>query len=774
MQKIKGFVAYPAHSAHISHTLVKAIQVANTNGWCNFESWEQNDIPGRQLIAPIYEKLDDSNLLIADITKLNFNVTYEVGYAIGIKKRVFLVKNTNENIDNELVDRIGIFDTLGYEGYKDSDELAKILSNITDLEPMPIPAYRDRNTPAYVLETPVKSDSTIAIVSWVKKARLFYRSFVPTEESRLSAIDAIRHVSRSFGVVVPLLPPTQVDADIHNIRAAFIAGLSHGLEIETLILQDSQFPDTPLDIRDFVKLYSRADDIRDHIHEFSQNVYEAMDQKSEIKLPSGNLLSSISIGDPMAENEFQDLGKYYIQTDEFRRAIRGEINLVVGRKGTGKTAFFSQLRNEKRANRENIVVDLKPEGYQLMKLKEDVLDYLSAGAKSHLVTAFWEYLLFLEICYKILEKDREKHLRDHTLTDGYIKLDDLYKASPYVSEGDFSERLSILSSSISQEYGLRGGGGEPNDKLTSDDVTSLIHSNNIRELKTALGNYLTQKEEVWVLFDNIDKGWSTQGLVKGDVIILRCLIDAARKVQNEMRRYETSFYTLVFVRNDVYQLLMDNTADFGKESRASLDWDDPDLLRDVLCERLVHNMSVKVPDFSSIWSRICISHYEGEETSQFLIERSLMRPRNLIKLFGIIKGFASNLQHEKILEVDIEKGLRSYSIDLVIDADQELTDIEPAAKNLIYQFLGESSSFTAEELKIIFDMNSIEEDMKPDILNFLLYYGFLGIKYSTNDPVYIYNVGYNLQILLTRISKNAAATCFVLNPAFWPALGIED
>ena len=85
------------------------------------------------------------------------------------------------------------------------------------------------------------------------------------------------------------------------------------------------------------------------------------------------MLSTVTIGDSVAENEFQHLGNYYLQTDEFNRVLRGEVNLVVGRKGVGKTALFSQVRNQKRSNRNNIVVDLKPEGYQLLKLKEQVL-----------------------------------------------------------------------------------------------------------------------------------------------------------------------------------------------------------------------------------------------------------------------------------------------------------------------------------------------------------------------------------------------------------------
>ena len=57
------------------------------------------------------------------------------------------------------------------------------------------------------------------------------------------------------------------------------------------------------------------------------------------------------------------LGLYYLKTDQFERTVRGEANLVVGRKGSGKTALFIQVRNKIRADKRNIVVDLKPEGF---------------------------------------------------------------------------------------------------------------------------------------------------------------------------------------------------------------------------------------------------------------------------------------------------------------------------------------------------------------------------------------------------------------------------
>ena len=47
-----------------------------------------------------------------------------------------------------------------------------------------------------------------------------------------------------------------------------------------------------------------------------------------------------------------------------------------------------------------------------------------------------------------------------------------------------------------------------------------------------------------------------------------------------MRRAgHTVQHWIVFVRNDVYDHLMRNSPDYGKEMRATLDWDDGDMLR---------------------------------------------------------------------------------------------------------------------------------------------------------------------------------------------------
>jgi hypothetical protein len=73
-------------------------------------------------------------------------------------------------------------------------------------------------------------------------------------------------------------------------------------------------------------------------------------------------LAQLDLGDLAAENEDAVLGSYFIKTAQYQETLRGHARLVVGRKGTGKSAIFSQLRDTySRRAQDYLVVDLRPE-----------------------------------------------------------------------------------------------------------------------------------------------------------------------------------------------------------------------------------------------------------------------------------------------------------------------------------------------------------------------------------------------------------------------------
>ena len=215
------------------------------------------------------------------------------------------------------------------------------------------------------------------------------------------------------------------------------------------------------------------------------------------------------------------------------------------------------------------------------------------------------------------------------------------------------------------------------------------------------------------------------------------------------------------------------------EASVLLDWTDPDLLRELIRLRLVSNNPNDDFDFGRLWPKVCISHYKGEESSQFLIERSLMRPRFLLNLLNQCKSFAINLNHQAIQADDIEKGLSAYSTDLLSDIGYEIQDVDPHAEGILYEFIGSPSNVSHDAIILTLknalqNKESTSEESADRIFDLLLWYGFLGIKIDSIEIRYIYNFNYNMQLFRGFIKKQGDKVSFVINPAFWSALVIEE
>ena len=770
IEKIQAFFAYPSKPSSIGQCIEAAKQLVS-DGPLQFHTWLETDNWGEHLIFPILADIDTSDTLFADITRLNPNVTFEIGYAIARKKRVFLVVNKGLSQDTDKIDRVGIFDTLGRKTYEDSKTLAALATKIVSTKPIKFYEKINRDVPIYILEPPVRSELISRIISQTKKSLLRYRSFKQAEETRLSPLKAIEEVAQSLGVIVTIAAPHEESADEHNIRAAFIAGLAAGMGKELLVLQPDDAPGF-LDALDLSARFRSPDDISDKLSSFFFSVHEKRHSTPRRRTGTDPILAGLSLGDPMAENEMTTLGAYFLKTDEFFRAVRGEVNLVVGRKGSGKTALWIQVRDRIRHNRANVVIDLKPEGYQLVKVKEDILRHLSAGAKLHLISAFWEYLIYLEIAYKLLEKDQERHRRDHTIYEPYIRLQKKYfenDAAGY--QGDFSERLNFVADLLCDQF-RKMFRLSPDEEvsLTTPEVTNLIRSTLLSELRDEIIDYLDTKEEIWVLFDNLDKGWSSYGLDQQDIFMLRCLIEAARKIQRETIKRGEEMVAIIFVRNDIYQLLMKENPDFGKESRATLDWSDRERLRQVLVNRIAHGLKVNNTEFAERFAEICVQSVGGREVIDYLIDYSFMRPRNLIKIFGLARSFAVNFEKDRIDTDDIEKSLKEYSDDVLADLSNELRDISKDADDILYAFFGEKPRHTRAEIEDLVASVGLTAEAVSNVISYLMYYGVLGIEEGTQEN-YIFDLNYDMK-KIEAIERKTKLARYVIHPALWPALRI--
>jgi hypothetical protein len=473
-------------------------------------------------------------------------------------------------------------------------------------------------------------------------------------------------------------------------------------------------------------------------------------------------LASINLGASNAENEMRDLGDYYIETDEYHRALRGEAQIIAGRKGSGKTALFVQLRDKLRRNKPTVVLDLKPEGFQLLKFKDVILDRLQLGTKEHTITAFWEYLLLL----------------DHHLYEPYRELAREYKGDDFVAEGDFAERILKLTQRISEDFQNAVGSDEEKRTLTHEQLTGLLYKHDTAKLRQRICHYLKFKEGLWILFDNLDKGWPAHGLTPDDLLILRCLLDAIAKLEHYLRHHDHDIdcHGMVFIRNDVYELLLENTSDRGKLNRITVDWSDPELLKELLRRRFVASGAEGECSFEEIWRTVCVSHIDGYETSSYLIDRCLMRPRFLIDIIQCCRSHAVNLNHERIEVDDIRQGEEAYSSDLVANIGFEIRDVYPDIRDdILYELIGCPPRLDESAIvELLRQGGKLDPQQITKVIELLLWNGVLGFVRSEDETAYIYSVRYNKNRLKAIINRPATEEpLYQINPAFWAGLEIK-
>jgi hypothetical protein len=757
---------YPSEPAIIAATIEEAVrQLSSSGGDGPWVTWKDLGVSGQIIFCETCKALRFAGQAVADVTTLNFNLLFEMGYAMGIGVPVLPVRDTSYVRDAKIFNELGLIDTLGYLDFENSSALVQdLVSRGRPAFLLPQKPAVNKEQPLYVMKSPVQTEGMVRLMSAVKKSGLRFRSFDPRESARLSLHEAFKEVHSSMGVVVHLMAPHRRDSTVHNSRCAFVAGLAMSASKHVLMLQETPVPQ-PIDYRDVVRCYTSPKAIPDLLIPFIKSVV-GMLQETRFIPTSMPLtpLEKVDLGDLAAENEILALRSYFVPTGQYNEAKRGHARLVVGRKGAGKTAIFYGVRDAHGSDRSRLVLDLKPEGHQFTKLRETILNELSPGLQQHVLTAFWNYLLLMEVAHKIAYRDEQVPFRDLHLRDVHEEVCRAYAAhsAPETEQGDFSERLLALVDSISKRRGCLGrppAGGE---------VTNLVYRADIVPLNDAISHYLaaSRVESVWLLFDNLDKGWPIFDVKPEDVALIRGLMEATRKLQRQFEHRSVDLHVTVFLRNDIYEHLILDPADRGKDTAVILDWNDPETLKEILRRRIAVSTGLD-ESFDQLWDLFFTSHVLGEESFSYILGRTLMRPREVLRFVRDCINVAVNRGHDRVTEGDICHAERSYSDDALVDLTLELKDVRPEYGNAPYAFIGYHPVLTASEVSIALIEAGVRQTEVDKVRDLLLWFGFLGIFVYPEEERYSYQFEHNLQEMKGGIRSYS----YCIHPAFRKSLG---
>lgn len=727
-------------------------------------TWRDLPVQGRMIFCEICKGMRSAGVVVADVTTLNFNLLFEIGYCIGLGIPVVPIRDTSYMVDRRAFEVMGLLDTLGYQDFVNAEQLADVLAP-TERTPLTRPPRKTYNdSPLYVLKGPIDTEGAVRLMSALKKSPLRFRQYDPVETPRLSLFSAWKQVSGSFGVVSHLLSPYRDGAASHNGIVALLSGIAMAEEKVVAMIQEERVAQ-PIDYRDLVQYYEVPDHIPALLEEPIERTIEQMQVQGAVRFPRAlpGTLELLDLGDVAAENEIRGLRDYFVRTGQFRQAIQGHARLVIGRKGSGKTAIFYEARDYAKRGHESLVLDMKPDGHQFTKLREAVLSELSTGQQEHTITAFWTFILLAEIAQKVLAEDFRWAHRDPDRLRRYQALEDVFLELGLASGDDLSQRLLRLVDRLIARFGAHG------DISVRDDLTELVFGRDIQSLSETTSDYLTaEKSDVWLLLDNIDKSWVARGTTSEDMMIVRGLLEATRKLERQLEQHSVEFNCLVFLRTDIFDHLTREIPDRGKDTPVRLDWDDADVFKEIIKRRIQASTEIE-GDFDAIWRAVCTDRVGAEDSFGYILSRTLLRPRDLLTFVQRAVEVALNRGHSFITAEDIKQAEQSYSEDMLLALVFEIQDTHPGLSDSLYGFHGRHGGISSEDARATLSLAGISDSDISASLDLLLWFGFLGARLkASGDETYSHEVRFNLRRLTHPIDQGNSE--YVIHPAFRSAL----
>lgn len=753
-----AFFAYPGGIPIVGEAVTGVIELS-VGSKLTIKPWEKMKIVGLKLDDLIREEIRESDLLIADVTYPNFNVYYEMGYAAALGKPVIPTVNIAvERATKGLTDN-GLFDTFGWATYTSSSELDDKLKDWQDIA-WSTKYYRpkDHSQPLFLLDCLKKTDFRNHIVAAIENSQVRHRAFDPSEVPRLTAAQAISDVSSSAGVIIPILGDDIVDAPRHNLRAAFLLGLSHGFELDALAIQYGNGP-APTDYRDYITNSTFRKETFSHVESYCA---ATLIRNQEISARSTRdelgLLGQIDLGSPVAEYETQQLNEYFVRTAEFARAIRAEGAVVIGRKGSGKSAVYFQVIASLQRDRTRCIVDLRPASHNLSEMRESLLDVVAVGVFDHTIAAFWQYVMLLEILLKIREEVLPKTRNNFALQERIRVIEEEFSLNESVVAGDFTSRLGSAIHLV-----VKAMRDAKSDQDVRSNITNLLFEKPIPRLREAILSFHDFFSEIVILIDDLDKGWPPLQVETHDVATIKHLIEILNRLQRDFGKRGLGVRHLVFLRSDIYERLVEQTSDRGKYNVIKVDWSDPEQLRHLLWQRVINTLDKAHHD--EAWSAVNPEVAPGVTAVDKLIETSLRRPRFLIDLMERTLSFAINRGHGFVTPDDVLEGTRQMSLYLVSDFAYEMRDLAGTPEDIFYSFIGSGSILSQRAVEGILEPLNLH--LQPDeMIELLLWYGFLGVIDEQGHPVFIYDRAYDFRRLEAERGSVAESVQYAINPAF--------
>ena len=474
------------------------------------------------------------------------------------------------------------------------------------------------------------------------------------------------------------------------------------------------------------------------------------------RLVQGNLLGAIR-----AEKD-QLLDTSFVETSEYRAVIDSDdINFVVGRRGTGKTAIFKQATSYFSELKGVLLHTEHPREYEAM----NIISSLDASGESsyRMLRTIAGVAWTVHLLFKVLEMLLQ-----------YWKLKDCEKLICYKNEFSFlmmddsvsrcSDIIKHFSSEVSSVKEIPG------------KIASGVR---LRELENIVRDSLYNEGlRAVFMFDGLDEGWLPTSIASNSVI------GGLANAISEFEDRKTNIHGVLFLRDNMFRALAHFDEDASRHIEGNtirLHWNEDNLFY-LVTNRLRMRLQLGSENNTKIWNRFAARELKGREGFVFCLRLTLHRPRDILVLLNRAYLEAERGNRTSLVKSDIESTAKQVSLDRLSDLKKEYLYVFPGLDLFISLFEGQKAVSTVGEVVDVIDsaIGSVsycrqgESDFAllengRKVLFALFSVGFLGVENSRGNRFVFRHDGARMTSANQTDSSKVA-----IHPCYWRALDVQN
>ena len=624
---------------------------------------------------------------------------------------------------------------------------------------------------AYHLKPKVSTD-------WISRVeRSFNRSYFklasmdPSDSVYDEFYPQARQIQRASLVIASFIGKDYTNWAQNNANVALLTGFAIGLGKQVLVLQEK--PIAPiLDLGSVSRPFAAEAEVQDIVDawidkQIQISVSETIaSRRIASSKQRADLLRNIYLGHPDAlqDNELLD---YFVPTKEYDDAIEGRRTIFIGRRGSGKSANFQAIRADISERRNVVDVQILPDDFQLERLTAFLEHAIDLPNPQLVFQSIWNYVLTSEMLKALAEKTNRLFSSPDELTRNNLR--QLYDSARETLALDFGSRVVYaLDKVMPSTYDM-----SPEERRR--DAEEALRSLRNYDLGGWLRDFARDESiTFYIVADDLDKHWRAN--TQQSIDLLLGLIAEVDRMQRFFGEY---LKIVLFLREDIYDVLIRFDDDMPKRNILRVEWTRANL-HHLVAARLATRVESQGDE--EIWSAIFPDPVRNMAAPEYILSRTLPRPRDVLNLCQKAIDQAQRNGHEYVTAEDILDGEKSFSEAFFYSIVSEFKGLYPGLDEVLIEFAGVAKKILWDEFgeiakKAIRNKGTIltkwvdGQDMTPYYLAEVLFrIGLIGLSREWTGPVHYCN-GRSFAETWVVVSSNPTVH---IHPAFVQCLDISE